>query len=65
VTLGAYYDWREASTPLGRDPSSVEAYVAWRLSQAWRVELDAGAGLSSAAADFTAGLTVSWRVGAL
>jgi len=63
AVIGAYYDWRNASVRDGEDPSSVEAYVNWRLSDAWKLELNGGVGLSDASADYTAGLTLVWRSG--
>jgi len=63
AVIGAYYDWRNASVRGGEDPSSVEAYVSWRLNEAWKLELNGGVGLSDASADYTAGLTVIWRSG--
>jgi hypothetical protein len=61
AVAGAYYDWRNSSVRDGEDPSSVEAYVSWRLSEAWKIELNGGVGLSDASADYTAGLTLIWR----
>jgi hypothetical protein len=61
AVVGAYYDWRDSSVRDGEDPSSVEAYVSWRLNDAWKIELNGGAGLSDASADYTAGLTLIWR----
>jgi hypothetical protein len=61
AVIGAYYDWRNASVRDGEDPSSVEAYVSWRLNEAWKIELNGGVGLSDASADYSAGLTLIWR----
>jgi len=61
AVVGAYYDWRNSSVRDGEDPSSVEAYVSWRLNDAWKVEVNGGVGLSDASADYTAGLTLIWR----
>ena len=61
AVVGAYYDWRNSSVRDGEDPSSVEAYVSWRLNDAWKIELNGGVGLSDASADYTAGLTMIWR----
>ena len=61
AVVGTYYDWRDSSVRDGEDPSSVEAYVAWRLNDAWKIELNGGVGLSDASADYTAGLTLIWR----
>jgi hypothetical protein len=61
AVVGAYYDWRDSSTRDGEDPSSLEAYVSWRLNDAWKIEVNGGVGLSAASADYTAGLTLIWR----
>jgi hypothetical protein len=61
AVVGAYYDWRDSSVRDGEDPSSVEAYVSWRLNDAWKIEVNGGVGLSDASADYTAGLTLIWR----
>ena len=61
AVIGAYYDWRNSSFRDGEDPSSIEAYVSWRLTDAWKIELNGGVGLSDASADYTAGLTFIWR----
>jgi hypothetical protein len=61
AVIGAYYDWRNSSVRGGEDPSSVEAYVSWRLNDAWKIELNGGVGLSYASADYTAGVTLIWR----
>jgi hypothetical protein len=63
AVIGAYYDWRNSSVRDGEDPSSVEAYVSWRLNEAWKIELNGGIGLSDASADYSAGLTLIWRSG--
>lgn len=63
AVVGAYYDWRNSSLRNGEDPSSVEAYVSWRLNDAWKIEVNGGVGLSDASADYTAGLTLIWRSG--
>ena len=64
AVAGVYYDWRDSSVRDGEDPSSVEAYVSWRLNDAWKIEVNGGVGLSDASADYTAGLTVIWRTNA-
>lgn len=61
AVIGAYYDWRNSSVRDGEDPSSVEAYVSWRLNDTWKVEVNGGVGLSDVSADYTAGLTFIWR----
>lgn len=61
TAIGAYYDWRDSSVRDGADPSSIEAYVSWRLNDTWKIEVNGGVGLSDASADYTAGLTFIWR----
>ncbi|HEY7641105.1 MAG TPA: hypothetical protein VH814_15365 [Steroidobacteraceae bacterium] len=61
AVIGAYYDWRDSSVSGGEDPSSVEAYVSWRVNDAWKIELNGGVGLADSSADYTAGLTLIWR----
>jgi len=61
AVVGAYYDWRDSSSRDGEDPSSLEAYVSWRLNDAWKIEVNGGVGLTDASADYTAGLTLIWR----
>lgn len=63
AVIGAYYDWRNSSVRGGEDPGSVEAYVSWRLNDAWKIELNGGVGLSDASADYSGGLTLFWRSG--
>jgi len=63
VVVGAYYDWRNSSVRGGEDPSSVDAYIAWRMNNAWKIEFNGGVGLSDASADYTAGVTLIWRSG--
>jgi hypothetical protein len=63
AVAGVYYDWRNSSVSGGEDPSSVEAYVSWRLSDAWKIEVNGGVGLADSSADYTAGLTLIWRSG--
>lgn len=61
VVIGAHYDWRNASVRNGTDPSSLEGYVTWRLSDAWKVEVNGGVGLSDASADYSMGVMLIWR----
>lgn len=61
TSLGAGYDWRESSTATGTDPAEVYAYVSVKVSDAWRVNVNASAGLNDASADYGAGVTVTWR----
>lgn len=61
TTVGAFGSWREAARAGRDDPSEVGAYVSHRLTDAWNVTLNAGAGLSDASADLTTGLRFTWR----
>ncbi len=61
TSLGVGYDWRESSTATGTDPAEIYAYVSTKLSDAWRINVNASAGLNDASADYGAGVTVSWR----
>jgi hypothetical protein len=62
VVLGAYYDWRDASILGDRDVTSAQVYMTWKMSEAWRIELHGGAGLSNSNADYNAGLALSWKM---
>jgi len=61
TSLGASYYWRDASVSGGTDPSEASAYVAYRMTDALRVSLNAGAGLSNASPDTSVGLRFTWR----
>lgn len=61
LVLGMNYDWRDASVRGGEDPRFAEAYVGWYLSDTWKLEINAGTGLSDASADLSAGFTLTWR----
>ncbi len=61
VTLGLNYDWRDASLAGGTAPRFIESYLAWRLNDVWKIELNGGVGLSNASADMAAGISFSWR----
>jgi hypothetical protein len=61
TSLGAGYDWRESSTTTGTDPAEVYAYVSVKMSDAWRINVNASAGLNDASADYGAGVTLTWR----
>ena len=61
TSLGAGYDWRESSTATGTDPAEVYAYVSVKMSDAWRINVNASAGLNDASADYGAGITLTWR----
>lgn len=59
--LSAGLDWRESSVG-GEDPA--EAYLAWsrRIGKHLKVGLSAGKGLNSASADYSAGMSLTWRL---
>ena len=59
--LGASYSWRDASLEGGADPSEIGAFVSYRMSDALRVSLNVGGGLSDASADYRLGARVTWR----
>ena len=61
TSLGVGYDWRESSTATGTDPAEIYAYVSVKMSDAWRVNVNASAGLNDASADYGAGVTLIWR----
>lgn len=63
VTLGVDYDWRDPSTTEGVAPESASAWIAWRVNDVWKIELNGGAGLSDAAPDYSAGISFTWRSG--
>lgn len=65
VTLGVDYDWRDPSTAGGIAPKSAGAWIAWRINDVWKIELNGGVGLSDAAPDYSAGVTFTWRSGPL
>lgn len=59
--LGVNYDWRDASVRGGDAPRFAEGWFAWRFDDVWRIEINAGTGLSNASADLAAGFMLSWR----
>lgn len=61
TTVGAYVDWRESSSGAGDDPAEVGAYWTYKVSKAWKVGLNASAGLTDASPDYGVGVTLSWR----
>lgn len=61
TTLGLGYDWRESSLAGGTAPREVYASVGVRMTDAWRLNVSANAGLSDASADYGAGVTLVWR----
>lgn len=63
VTLGANFDWRDPSVRGGVSPRFAEMYAAWYVNETWKLEINGGAGLSGASADYAAGFTLTWRGG--
>ncbi len=61
TSIGAFADWREASTTRGEDPAEIGAYGAYRINDNLRVSLTAYAGLSDASPDYGVGIGVTWR----
>jgi hypothetical protein len=61
TSLGVGYDWRESSIAAGTDPAEIYAYVSVKMSDAWRINVNASAGLNDASADYGAGVTLTWR----
>ncbi len=61
TSLGAGYDWRESSTATSTDPAEVYAYVSVKMSDAWRINVNASAGLNDASPDYGAGVMLTWR----
>jgi hypothetical protein len=61
TSLGIGYDWRESSTATGTDPAEIYAYASVKMSDAWRININASAGLNDASADYGAGVTLTWR----
>lgn len=61
TSLGVGYDWRESSFAGGENPAEIYAYLNVKVSDAWRVNLSGAGGLNDASADYSVGVTVSWR----
>ncbi|MEY4761105.1 MAG: hypothetical protein RLZZ200_961 [Pseudomonadota bacterium] len=64
VEVGAFVDWRDSTDGASPDPASTGAYVVFKASKSWNIELNGFRGLSKGSADFGAGLRASWRSGA-
>lgn len=61
TVVGAFADWRESSSGFGDDPAEVGAYITRRLTPAFKIGLNASAGLTDASPDFGVGISLSWR----
>ena len=62
VELGAVYSWRAASVAGGVDAKSLEGSLSLLLGSAWQLGAYGGVGLSTGSPDYTAGLSLSWRL---
>ena len=61
VSVGADYDWQQASFKGGQASSEVTGWTYLRLSRAFGLTLYAGTGLNTASADFLGGATLTVR----
>lgn len=62
MTLGAFYDYRQASVDGNDDPSEAGLYTTLKLSPKWRLGANVSAGLSDASPEYAGGLTLSYRL---
>ncbi len=61
TSIGLGYDWRESSSPSGKDPSEIYAYVSVKMSDAWKININGSSGLNDASADYSVGVNLTWR----
>lgn len=61
VSVGADYDWQQASFKGGQASSEVTGWTYFRLNRAIGMTLYAGTGLNTASADFLGGATLTVR----
>jgi hypothetical protein len=59
--VGMQANWRNASVDGGEDPKSIDVYLTRRLTNAWKMEVSGGAGLSDANAAYVVGVNFFWR----
>ena len=59
--VGAFADWRESASGHGDDPAEIGAYVTFKATPAWKLGLNASAGLNDASPDFGVGVSLAWR----
>lgn len=58
---GAYYEYRNAVSLTLPDPKDAGAYISYRVSPEWKLQLDVSKGLSAGAATNDIGLYLTWR----
>lgn len=61
VSVGADYDWQQASTAGNGDISEVTGWASFRLNRKLRLQVFASTGLSTNSTDFAGGMTLSYR----
>ena len=61
VTLGAAFDFREASNRDVSNQKELLAYVNWRWTDAWAINIYGTAGFTDNSADAGGGIQLSWR----
>ncbi|HEX2592305.1 MAG TPA: hypothetical protein VHL34_12455 [Rhizomicrobium sp.] len=59
--VGAYYEYRNASSATLPDPKDVGIYLSYKIASEWKLQLDASKGLSSGAATNDIGLYITYR----
>lgn len=62
VEFGASLDWREATVDFVQDPVELYAYVAFPVDDRVRLTGYVTAGVSGDAADYSVGVSASWRI---
>ncbi|MBK6702945.1 MAG: hypothetical protein KA153_01820 [Hyphomonadaceae bacterium] len=65
MRVGAFGNWRQASTEGNDDPANAGAYISYRMSERMRVTFTASGGLSDASPDYMAGIRFNWLPGGL
>jgi hypothetical protein len=65
MRVGAFGNWREASTDGNDDPATAGAYISYRIAERLRVTFTGSGGLSDASPDYMAGIRFNWLPGAL
>lgn len=61
ASMGASIDWRESADASGEEPTDIGAYVTYKITDSWRVGLNATAGLNDASPDVGLGASLVWR----
>lgn len=61
LSLGASYDWSQASSPGNDDGHDLIGFASYRLDPAWSLGPYVGAGLSDGSPDWGLGMTISFR----